>query len=73
MPLKKEALPKMLWHPCGECSGNQQATAMSIQSEAQSITKKWLMAVRPFADVMRCQIVPSWMDISIAACPSMRP
>jgi hypothetical protein len=47
---------------------------MSIQIIAQSITKWWLIAVNPFGDVMRATIAPSPVtDMSIAACPSMRP
>src|SRR6202790_5109153 len=48
--------------------------AMSSHTEAQSITKEWLIAVNPCSEVMRCQRLPSpQTDISISAWPSIRP
>ena len=62
-------------------SGTQAASApairkprtISVHTEAQSITKKWLVAVNPLPLKSLDQIEPPSTLMSIAACPSIRP
>jgi hypothetical protein len=46
---------------------------MSVHTDAQSMTKVWLMAVKPFDEAIRRRIGPSVTAMSISACPSIRP
>jgi len=68
--------------PCQNVGGTQAASApainrppaISIHAAAQSMTKYWLIAVRPSGEAARARIGrSSTTDISIAACPSIRP
>src|SRR5438552_13773780 len=45
----------------------------SRSTASHSITKRWLIAVKPRGDRIRCASVPPETDMSIAACPSMYP
>jgi hypothetical protein len=44
---------------------------MSRMTEAQSITNRWLIAVKPLAEKIFCPSVPALTDMSISAWPSM--
>src|SRR6266508_3872901 len=67
--------------PCQNPSGTQAASApatsrpmaMSAQTEAQSITKYWLVAVNPSGERSRDQSEPPATAMSMPAWPSMRP
>src|SRR5206468_6611534 len=66
---------------CQNEPGTQAASAPAISrppntsthTEAQSMTKEWLIAVNPAGDVSRDRSEPSVTDMSMAACPSIRP
>src|SRR6266508_2560395 len=67
--------------PCQKCCGTHAAsapatsrpTAMSTQTDAQSITKYWLVAVNPAGERSRDQMDPPPTAMSMPAWPSMRP
>src|SRR6266540_3239598 len=67
--------------PCQNPSGTQAASApatsrpmaTSTQTEAQSITKYWLVAVNPSGERSRDQSEPPATAMSMPAWPSMRP
>ena len=72
---QEERLPEALGHPGGQRAGDQEAERRRrSRREAQSITKRWLTAVkpRPLKSRGKNEPPPSTL-MSIAAWPSMRP
>ena len=71
---KKKACQNSLGTQAARAPAINRPRAMSIQIIVQSMTKKWLTEVKPLGVRVRARMDPSPpTDISIAACPSMRP
>jgi hypothetical protein len=73
MRLQEEALPEARGTQAASAPAISSPPVMSFQTEAQSITKEWLMAVNPGGEVIRDQMDPLVRDMSMAAWPSITP
>ncbi len=70
---RKKACQKLAGTQAPSAPAISSPPARSFQTEAQSITKEWLIAVNPLGLVIRDQMAPSVTDMSMAAWPSITP
>src|SRR6266550_3253806 len=70
---KKNSFQKSFGTQAASAPAMSKPPAISFHTASKSMTKYWLVAVKPFFDVMRCQNEPSVRLMSISAWPSIFP